>query len=207
MWKLVLSRWQKAGSIIGGWDARVGNECGRCGLLLLTGGHRNTGCNFGAVCGRATAKAVGRKLRIVSFVAEHWWQVKAQSQLSRGFSEVAQRKKVLYGRQHLERVPESTWPWVFVELWQSLSLDFLRRQNTLRGQQLIPCDEPLKNDTDLGKSSLKKCSRTAETFRQQPHLLNLPTRHTTAKFSKSVTWFPWGNPSINNWVPRGVWPR
>ena len=38
--------------IIDGWDAGVGTECGGCGLLLVTGGHRNAGCNFGAVCGK-----------------------------------------------------------------------------------------------------------------------------------------------------------
>lgn len=38
--------------IIDGWDAPVGTECGSCGLLLVTGGHRNAGCNFGAACGK-----------------------------------------------------------------------------------------------------------------------------------------------------------
>jgi len=40
-----------------GWDARVGTECGRCGLLLVTGGHRNAGCNFGAVCGKKSKQS------------------------------------------------------------------------------------------------------------------------------------------------------
>jgi len=48
--------------IIDGWDARVGTECGRCGSLLVTGGHRNAGCNFGAVCGKSPSSVMLRGL-------------------------------------------------------------------------------------------------------------------------------------------------
>ena len=43
--------------IIDGWDARVGTECGQCRLLLVTGGHRNAGCNFGAVYGKKSKQS------------------------------------------------------------------------------------------------------------------------------------------------------
>ena len=42
---------------IDGWDARVGTECGRCRLLLVTGGHRNAKCNFGAVYGKKSKQS------------------------------------------------------------------------------------------------------------------------------------------------------
>lgn len=44
--------------IIDGWDARVGTQCGQCGLLLVTGGHRKAGCNFfGAVCSKKSKQS------------------------------------------------------------------------------------------------------------------------------------------------------
>ena len=48
--------------IIEGWDTRVGTECGRCGSLLVTGGHRNAGCNFEAVCGKSPSSVMLRGL-------------------------------------------------------------------------------------------------------------------------------------------------
>jgi hypothetical protein len=48
--------------IIDAWDARVGTECGRCGSLLVTGGHRNAGCNFGAVCGKKSKQCHAQRI-------------------------------------------------------------------------------------------------------------------------------------------------
>ena len=51
--------------IIDGWDARVGTECRRCGLLLVTGGHRNAGCNFGAVCGKKSKQSHAQSIDVI----------------------------------------------------------------------------------------------------------------------------------------------
>ncbi len=48
--------------IIDGCDARVGTECGRGGLLLVTGGYRNAGCNFGAVCGKKSKQSHAQRI-------------------------------------------------------------------------------------------------------------------------------------------------
>ena len=56
--------------IMDGWDTRVSTECGRCGLLLVTGGHRNAGCNFGTVCGKKPKQSQAQSIDEICVDAE-----------------------------------------------------------------------------------------------------------------------------------------